>query len=66
MIEIFSMQQVYRTIIPSLSPEIAVQQVTHYAQNIISGKFQLFDYGEIFILKLSKFRNFSRENLKKL
>ena len=37
--------EVYQAIIPSLSPKIATQQVTHYAQNIKSGDFRLFDYG---------------------
>lgn len=39
-------------IIPSLSPKIATQQVTHYAQNIALGDFYLFDYGAEKNLKL--------------
>lgn len=31
-------------IIPYLSPRVSVMQLTHYYQNMISGKFQEFDY----------------------
>lgn len=59
------LQEVYRVIIPSLSPEMSVQQVTHYAQNIISGKFELYDYGKSIKYKINNKLLISITNLKK-
>ncbi|KAL7041837.1 hypothetical protein ACKWTF_000920 [Chironomus riparius] len=43
---------IYRTIFPTLSPRTGIQQVTHYAQTMITGKFRPFDYGPEKNLKL--------------